>query len=57
VLEDVDELFTAMMAAAGIKPTFLGERHRLKPAMREWYAKSNVHAMANVFRIDPPARN
>ena len=53
VLEDVDELFTAMMAAAGINPAFLGERYRLKPAMREWYAKSNVHAMVNVFRIDP----
>jgi hypothetical protein len=57
VLEDVDELFTAMVAAAGINPTFLGERHRLKPAMHEWYAKGNVHAMANVFRIDPPAGN
>jgi hypothetical protein len=57
VLEDVDELFTAMVAAAGINPTFLGERHRLKPAMHEWYAEGNVHAMANVFRIDPPAGN
>jgi hypothetical protein len=28
VLEDIDELFTAMVAAANINPTFLGERHR-----------------------------
>jgi hypothetical protein len=49
VLEDIDELFTAMVAATRINPNFLGERHRLKPAMREWYAKDNVHPMANVF--------
>jgi hypothetical protein len=55
VLEDIDELFTAMVTAARINPTFVGERHRLKPAMREWYAKDNVHSMADVFRIDPPA--
>jgi hypothetical protein len=54
VLQDVDELFTAMVAAANINPTFLGERHRLKPAFREWYTKDNVHPMANLFRIDPP---
>jgi hypothetical protein len=57
VLEDIDELFAAMVAAARINPTFLGERHRLKPAMREWYAKDNDHSMGDVFRIDPPARN
>jgi hypothetical protein len=57
VLEDIDELFTAMVAAANINPTFLGERHRLKPALREWYAKDNVHPMADVFRTDPPAEN
>jgi hypothetical protein len=54
VLEDIDELFTAMVAAANINPTFLGERHRLKPAFPEWYTKDNVHPMANLFRIDPP---
>jgi hypothetical protein len=54
VLEEVDELFTAMVAAANINPTFLGERHRLKPALREWYTKDNVHLMDNLFRIDPP---
>jgi hypothetical protein len=53
VLEDIDELFTAMVAAASINPTFLGERHRLKPTLREWYAKDNVHPMAGVFRTDP----
>ncbi len=55
VLEDIDELFTAMVSAANINPTFLGERHRLKPALREWYAMNNVHSMADLFRIDPPA--
>jgi hypothetical protein len=55
VLEDIDELFTAMVTASRINPTFLGERHRLKPAMREWYAKDNLHPMSNVFRTDPPA--
>jgi hypothetical protein len=55
VLEDIDELFTAMVAAASINPTFLGERHRLNPALREWYAKDNGHPMADVFRTDPPA--
>jgi len=53
VLEDIDELFTAMVAAASINPTFLGERHGLKPTLREWYAKDNVHPMASVFRTDP----
>jgi len=53
VLEDIDGLFTAMVAAANINPTFLGERHRLKPALREWYAKDNVHPMANLFSPDP----
>jgi hypothetical protein len=53
VLADIDELFTAMVAAASINPTFLGERHRLKPTLREWYAKDNVHPMASVFRTDP----
>ena len=53
MLEDVDELFTAMVAATNINPTFLGERHRLKPALREWYTKDNVHPMARVFRTDP----
>ena len=57
MLEDIDELFTAMVAAARINPTFLGERHRLRTAMREWYAKDNVHPMANVFRTYPPAGN
>jgi len=54
VLEDIDELFTEMVTASNINPTFLGERHRLKPAMREWYAKDNDHPLANVFRLDPP---
>jgi hypothetical protein len=57
VLEDIDELVTAMVAASGINPSFLGERHRLKSDLREWYAKDNVHPMADVFRTDPPARN
>jgi hypothetical protein len=52
VLEDIDELFTAMVAAASINPAFLGERHRLKPALRKWYAKDNIHPMADVFRTD-----
>jgi len=55
VLEDIDALFAAMVAASRINPTFLGERHRLKPALRQWYAKDNVHPMANVFRTDPSA--
>jgi hypothetical protein len=55
VLEDTDALFTAMVAASRINPTFLGERHRLKPPLREWYAKDNVHPMADAFRADPPA--
>ena len=53
VLEDIDELFTAMVSAASINPTFLGERHRLKPTLREWYGKNNVYQMASVFRTDP----
>jgi hypothetical protein len=53
VIEDIDELFTAMVASASINPTFLGERHRLKPALREWYAEANFHPMADVFRTDP----
>jgi hypothetical protein len=57
VLEDIDELFTAMVAASGINPGFLGERHRLKLALREWYAKDNLHPMADVFRTDPPPGN
>jgi hypothetical protein len=57
VLEDIDALFTAMVTAASINPTFLGERHRLKPDMREWYAKDNIHPMADVFRDDPQTRN
>jgi len=57
VLEDIDALFTAMVTAASIHPTFLGERHRLKPDMREWYAKDNIHPMADVFRDDPQTRN
>jgi hypothetical protein len=55
VLEDIDELFTVMVAATNINPTFLGERHRLKPDLRAWYAKDNLHPMADVFRTDPPA--
>jgi len=54
VLEDIDELFTAMVAASKINPTFLGVRHRLKPALREWYAKDNFHPMPDVFPTDPP---
>jgi hypothetical protein len=57
VLEDMDELFTAMVAASGINPSFLGERHRLKPALRELYAKDNVHPMTDVFRTDPLTGN
>jgi len=57
VLEVIDELFTAMMTASRINPTFLGERHRLKPAMHDWYAKDNLHSMADLFRSDPPAGN
>jgi len=57
VLEDIDALFTAMVTAASINPTFLGERHRLKPDMREWYANDNIHPMADVFRDDPQTRN
>jgi len=45
------------VTAASINPTFLGERHRLKPDMREWYAKDNIHPMADVFRDDPQTRN
>ena len=55
VFEDVDELFTEMVAAAHINPTFLGERYRLNPSLRKWYAKDNDHPMAEVFRSDPPA--
>jgi hypothetical protein len=57
VLEDIDELFTEMVIASRISSTFLGERHRLKPDMREWYAKDNLHPMTDVFRSDPPAGN
>jgi hypothetical protein len=57
VLEDIDALFTAMVTVASINPTFLGERHRLKPDMRKWYAKDNIHPMADVFRDDPQTRN
>jgi hypothetical protein len=56
VLQDMDELFTEMVTASNLNPTFLGERHRLKPAMREWYARDNDHPMADVFRIDPQDR-
>jgi hypothetical protein len=57
VLEDIDELFTAMVTASSLSPAFLGVRHRLKPALREWYAKDNLHPMADMFRTDPPAGN
>jgi hypothetical protein len=57
VLEDVDELFTEMVTACRINATLLGERHRLKPDMREWYAKDNLHPMADVFGSDPSAGN
>ncbi len=57
VLEDIDELFTVMVAATNLNSTFLGERHRLKPDLRAWYAKDNLHPMADVFRTDPPAGN
>jgi hypothetical protein len=53
VLEGIDELFTAMVAASGISPSFLGEKHRLKVDFREWYAKENLHPMAEVFRTEP----
>jgi hypothetical protein len=55
VLEDIDELFTAMVTASRLNPAFLGVRHRLKPALHEWYAKDNFHHMTDVFRTDPPA--
>ena len=57
VLEDIDELFTAMVTASRLSPAFLGVRHRLKPALREWYAKDNFHPMEDMFRTDPPAGN
>ena len=57
VLEDIDELFTAMVAAASINPSFLGERYRLSPDLRKLYAKNNVHPMADLFRTDPPAED
>jgi hypothetical protein len=57
VLEDIDELFTAMVNASRLSPAFLGVRHRLKPALREWYAKDNFHPMEDMFRTDPPAGN
>jgi hypothetical protein len=53
----MDELFTAMVAANGINPSFLGESHRLKPVLRELYAKDNVHPMTDVFRTDPLTGN
>jgi hypothetical protein len=39
------------VAAANINPTFLGERHRLKPALREWYTKDNVHLMDTKAKV------
>jgi hypothetical protein len=36
VLEDIDELFTEMVTASNINPTFLGERHRLTDARPFW---------------------
>ena len=55
VLEDIDELFTAMVTAIRLNPAFLGVRHRLKAALREWYAKDNFPPMADAFWTDPPA--
>jgi hypothetical protein len=52
VLEDIDELFTEMVAAANINPTFLGVRHHHVPAMQEWYAKDNNYPLANLFRVE-----
>jgi hypothetical protein len=46
-----------MVTACRINATLLGERHRLKPDMREWYAKDNLHPMADVFGSDPSAGN
>jgi hypothetical protein len=51
VLEDVDELFTEMVTACRINPTFLGERHRLKPDMREWYAKDNLQVRSSSRKL------
>jgi hypothetical protein len=48
VLEDIDELFTVMVTASRIHPAFLGVRHRLRPPLREWYAKDNLHPMTDV---------
>jgi hypothetical protein len=53
VLEDVDELFTAMVAASGINPRFLVDKYWLRDDLREWYAKDNQHPMPGVLEIEP----
>jgi hypothetical protein len=47
-LNEVDELFTAMVAASSVNPAFMGIPHR-HTELPEWYARQNQHVMPELF--------
>jgi len=52
-LHEIDDLFTAMFAASGINPPFVGMSYA-HTELREWYARHNQHIMPDLFESLPP---
>jgi hypothetical protein len=47
-LNEIDDLFTSMVAASGVNPAFIGMRHR-HTELGEWYLRQNHHVMPDLF--------
>jgi hypothetical protein len=46
--DEVDDLITAIFAASGINPKFVGAGYS-HSAVREWYERDNKHVMEDLF--------
>jgi hypothetical protein len=54
-LHEVDDLFSAMVAASNINPAFVGMRHSHKAQLREWCLKENQHVIPDLFGSPEPS--
>jgi len=48
-LQEVDDLYAAMISAGNINPPALGLRYQTLPVVREWYEQENQHVFGNLF--------
>jgi hypothetical protein len=44
VLEDIDELVSAILEASQVNPPFLGVRHQFRTPVKDYYLENNRHA-------------